>query len=116
MSRLTCLYQTNLDWAGLHVERVSGLTLDQYFKKNIFAQLGVTNASFFPDEEMRSNLAHMNQRLPDGKVIGQEHLNHRPINANPEEQSSIFCSGGAGLFTKPTEYLSLSLLKLTLTF
>ncbi len=55
---------------------------------------------------MRSNLAHMHQRHTNGKIIGRDHLNYRPINAEPEEQASIFCSGGAGLYTKPTEYLS----------
>ncbi|TVY65742.1 Acyltransferase mokF, partial [Lachnellula suecica] len=40
-------YGTNIDWAGLIVERISGLSLNDYCQKHIFAPLDIKNISFF---------------------------------------------------------------------
>jgi hypothetical protein len=39
-----------IDWAGKLVEKVSGITLEQYFQRNILEPLGVQDTTFvFPD-------------------------------------------------------------------
>ena len=40
------LYGTNTDWAGKLVEKVSGMTLERYFKKKIFKPLGIKSTYF----------------------------------------------------------------------
>ena len=45
-------YGTSMDWAGKLVEAVSGLTLEQYFQKNILQPLGMKDTTFvFPTEK-----------------------------------------------------------------
>src|SRR5262249_52559669 len=39
-------YGTGIDFAGKLVEGVSGMTLEDYFQKNIFGPLGMTDTSF----------------------------------------------------------------------
>ncbi len=62
-------YGTNLDWAGQVVERLSGLTLNDYFQKNIFAPLGIKHISFLPESAgLLDDLATMHAMSPEGKV------------------------------------------------
>ena len=90
------------------MERVSGLSLNDYFQKNIFAPMGLKNINMFPTQHMKDNLAYMNARAPDGKLslrpAGQ--LNRAPLMVrNAEEVKRVFNAGGAGCFAKPREYL-----------
>jgi CubicO group peptidase (beta-lactamase class C family) len=41
-------YGYSADWSGRLVENVSGLTLEQYFQRNICEPLGMTDTSFIP--------------------------------------------------------------------
>jgi len=95
-------YGTNIDWAGVLVERVSGLTLNDYFQKNIFAPLGIKNINMFPTAEMKSKLAHMHARDKDGNITEREHLQLAPLKASSPD--GIFNSAGAGCFAQPSEY------------
>jgi CubicO group peptidase (beta-lactamase class C family) len=98
-------YGVNIDWAGAIVERVSGLSLDQYFQKHIFEPLAVKDVGFFPSSEMKQRLAYMHQREIDGSLHVSDHLYRFPLveHAGPEDR---FCSGGAGCFGSPSEYCS----------
>lgn len=94
-----------MDWAGILVERVTRLTLDEYFLRNIFDKLGLNNISMFPTPSMQANLALMNQRAPDGQLSSRDHLLRHPlIVGSPEHNKTYFNSGGAGCFAKPQEY------------
>lgn len=42
-------YGINIDWAGILVERVSGLKLNDYFQQHIFKPMGITHISRFPN-------------------------------------------------------------------
>lgn len=87
------------------VEELSGMSLDDYFRKYIFEPLGLKSMSFFPTEEMLQNLAYMHQKLPDGTLWEVDHLFRRSLRAKtPEERSKITISGGGGCFAKPIEY------------
>ncbi|KAF2229612.1 beta-lactamase/transpeptidase-like protein [Viridothelium virens] len=98
-------YGINLDWAGIAVERVSGLSLNDYFQKHIFGPLGITEISMFPSEEMKARLASMHQTDLDGSVRERDHIHQRAMTAKTDhEKKHIFNSGGAGCFAKPTEY------------
>ncbi|TVY35577.1 Acyltransferase [Lachnellula subtilissima] len=98
-------YGINIDWAGVLVERVTGLSLNDYMQKNIMQPLGLKNISMFPSADMKAKLAHMNFRNPDGKLSAFDHLQRRPLIVETEDQvKSCFNSGGAGCFAKPQEY------------
>ncbi|EED16444.1 beta-lactamase family protein [Talaromyces stipitatus ATCC 10500] len=100
-------YGVNIDWAGVLVERVTGLSLNDYFQKHIFEPLGIKDISFFPDKDMKSRLAYMHRREEkDGSLHVTDHiyrfaLMERKNSDGPEER---FCSGGAGCFGTVGDY------------
>lgn len=96
--------QVNLDWAGVLVERASGLSLDDYFQKNIFQPLGLNNISFKPNQHMRENFVGMTQRDSSGKAVDADHIIRRAVRHADRPKREIFQSGGGGCFAKPAEY------------
>ncbi|KAM5354612.1 hypothetical protein ACJ41O_001259 [Fusarium nematophilum] len=100
-------YGIGIDWAGIAVERVTGMTLNDYFHRNLFEPLGIKNMSMIPTKEMRSNLAYMHARGPDGRLQTIDHVHRLPLTIdldNETEVASIKNSGGGGMFAKPQEY------------
>jgi CubicO group peptidase (beta-lactamase class C family) len=100
-------YGVGIDWAGIALERATGLTLNEYLQRHIFQPLGIKHMSMIPTEEMRSRLAYMNHRDHDGTLRPQDHLLRAPLVVdlgNQAEVKRVFNSGGAGMFAKPQEY------------
>jgi CubicO group peptidase (beta-lactamase class C family) len=97
----------SIDWAGELVSRVSGLSLNDYFIKNIFEPIGIKDINMFPTEDMKSRLAYMHQKSPDGTLGLREdgHIFRRPLVAqSPDDIKSILHSGGGGAFAVPSDY------------
>jgi methyl acetate hydrolase len=88
-------YGLSTDWVGLAVEAASGETLDAYFKKHIFAPLGMEDTSFLPDEDQQARRAAIHQRQADGSLT--------PSPPKPPQRPEIF-SGGGGLFSSLNDY------------
>ncbi len=61
-------YGTSADWSGRLVETVSGLTLEQYFQKNILGPLGMKDTSFIFPKEKFDRMVSEYQRQPDGTL------------------------------------------------
>ncbi|EXJ62617.1 beta-lactamase [Cladophialophora yegresii CBS 114405] len=101
-------YGINIDWAGILIERASGLKLNDYFQQHIFAPLHITHINMFPTDEMKKKLAYMNARSPvDGSLSLNHngHLNRRPLYASTKEEiEGTFHAGGAGCFARPNQY------------
>ncbi|CZR56749.1 related to transesterase [Phialocephala subalpina] len=105
-------YSVGIDWAGWAVERVSKLSLEEYFQKNIWGPLGVSSMTFFPkkhpeilkkvvDMSIREGGVTMfaNPKDPNGKVVySEDPLWNIDMSA---------CSGGAGLYGAPIDYFKL---------
>ncbi|KAF2007322.1 beta-lactamase/transpeptidase-like protein [Amniculicola lignicola CBS 123094] len=101
-------YGVNVDWAGIILERVTGTKLNDYFQKHIFEPLGIKDTTMFPTNKMRENLAYMHQRSTDGKIQERDHIMRRAFwQESKEQQDRFFHSGGAGLFSKPKEYIKI---------
>lgn len=99
--------QIGIDWAGIALERVTGVKLNDYMKVNIFEPLGIEDVSMLPSLGMIERLAYMHQRLSDGILHPRDHPVRAPLVAKDEEElSRYFNSGGAGLFANPREYCS----------
>jgi methyl acetate hydrolase len=90
------LYGINIDWVGKTVERVSGLSLEDYFREHIFAPLGMTDTGFVIKPDQRSRLASMHVRNPDGSLAAIAF----EIPQQPE-----FFMGGGGLYSTGQDYL-----------
>jgi methyl acetate hydrolase len=92
-------YGINTDWLGRIVERVSGQSLEVYFKQHIFDPLGMQDSFFVVPPDKRPRLAKMFQRTKDGALAEQP-----PRPAPP----AVFFSGGGGLFSTARDYLTLA--------
>ncbi|KFH43787.1 Esterase-like protein [Hapsidospora chrysogenum ATCC 11550] len=100
-------YGVGVDWAGLALERATGLRLNAYLQKNVLQPLGIKEMTMIPRQEMREKLAHMHTRDKDGVLRPSDHLLRQPLVVDPDNESEvarIFNSGGAGMFSKPQEY------------
>ncbi|KAL4808162.1 beta-lactamase/transpeptidase-like protein [Aspergillus unguis] len=100
-------YGVGIDWAGIALERATGLTLNDYLQKNVFQPLGIKDMSMLPSKEMRQRMAHMNHRNEDGSFRPRDHLLRLPLvidHDNKDEVKKLFFSGGAGMYAKPQEY------------
>lgn len=89
-------YSVSIDFIGKIVERLSGLRLEEYFKKNIFEPLGMDWTSFIISPAQRARLVPVRAKWtseawePTGFEISQE----------PE-----FYMGGAGLYGTAGDYI-----------
>ena len=85
-------YSLCLDVVGGLVELVSGMSLGEYMKENIFDPLGMKNTSFGMDDEKRARLATQ---------YSYDAVNRRAMemkkDANPFVFGTEYESGGAGL-------------------
>lgn len=86
------------------VERVSKLSLGEYFQENIFLPLDIKNITFLPTEQMKANLAGMHTRDPDGTVRVCEHVYNPPLVAQGDDLANLFHNAGGGLFGQIPEY------------
>ncbi len=93
-------YGYGIDWAGIAIERRSGLTLDRYMAEHIFAPLAMDDTGFVVPETARSRVAGVQLRQSDSTLVTIP----SPAGA-PEDWE--FHSGGAGLFGTARDYLRL---------
>ena len=89
-------YGINTDWLGRIVERVSGQSLEGYFREKIFTPLGMTDSYFNVPAAKRSRMAAVFQREADGNLAKQP---------APPATSVEFMSGGGGLYSTAADYL-----------
>ncbi len=89
------MYGISIDYVGRIVEEVSGQRLDDYFDEHILGPLGMGSTAFSLSDEMRSRLAVVHVRLPDGSLTA------RDLPRSPEPR---FPSGGGGLYSTARDY------------
>lgn len=89
-------YGTSLDWTGRLVEAVSGLTLEQYFQRNIFSPLGMKDTSYILPAGKFERLVSRYQRETDGSL--KENPRKMP------EPPKAFVGGG-GLYSTAGDYV-----------
>jgi methyl acetate hydrolase len=89
-------YGTSVDWAGKLVEKVSGLTLEQYFQKNILQPLGMQDTSFLVAPAKFDRLVSSYRRQPDGKL---------KEDARTQPPAPAEFNGGGGLFSTAADYI-----------
>ncbi|KAE8151339.1 beta-lactamase/transpeptidase-like protein [Aspergillus avenaceus] len=98
-------YGVGIDWAGVILQRLTGQSLNDYFRQHIFEPLGLTHISMIPTAEMKKNVVYMHQRAADGQLSVRDHLLRRALTVKTEEDiKSYFNSGGAGCFSTAQEY------------
>lgn len=100
------LYGIGIDWAGHLVSRVSGLTLEEYFKQNIWAPCGIREISFHPPKNYEKGLMAMTIREPsndgDIKLMKGTAMDRT---YDTDKIGPIY-SGGGGLYGTARDYLT----------
>ena len=92
------VYGASIDWVGQLVERLSGLTLDAYIKKNIAEPLGITSITFFPNEDpaVKAKIPGLVMRSPEGQLMATDFS----INSTNKE-----AFGGQGSYASLSDYI-----------
>ena len=90
------LYSTSTDWLGRLVEKISGASLEDYFRTHIFAPLGMSDTSYFVPKDKEARLVTVNRRLADGSIARDE---------NQPPTSGFTPIGGGGLTSTAADYL-----------
>ncbi len=89
-------YGVNTDWAGLLVEKASGQKLNAYLAEHVLKPLGMTSTSMKISADMRSRLASIHARLPDGGLA--------PIDLEIPQEPEVEM-GGHALYGTCGDYL-----------
>lgn len=93
-------YSLGLDWGGILIERVTGQSLDSYFKENIFKPLGADSLTFVPTEKHYERLQQVVTRDAEKKLTV-----FPGIRETAPEKVKGQASGGAGLYGTARDYL-----------
>ena len=89
-------YGYGLDWTGQLVEAVSGQTLEQYFRRNIFEPLGMNDTGFSLTATKFDRVVSRYQRQSDGSL-------KQDPRSLPEPPK--FFNGGGGLYSTAGDYV-----------
>ncbi|PKX91134.1 serine hydrolase domain-containing protein [Aspergillus novofumigatus IBT 16806] len=94
-------YSPGVDWAGKVVERVTGETLESYFRKHIFDPLDITSITFWPHKHpsIQGKLATMTARTASGGV--------EPYNGPYLTDGAEDCFGGQGAYGNLEDYMKI---------
>lgn len=96
------IYSTSIDWAGVLVSRISGLSLEDYFQEKMFKPLGLKDTTFIPRDDIRARLMKVWARPAGGPLVP---LPGKPV-GKPETIDDLKSySGGGGLYGTTREYL-----------
>ncbi|WP_428487509.1 serine hydrolase domain-containing protein [Rhodopila sp.] len=91
-------YGINIDIAGRMVEVTSGLDLETYMQRHIFAPLAMVDTSFISRPEWDSRMTTLHARQADSTLKPID----APVTATEERE---FFTGGGGLFSTVPDYL-----------
>jgi len=95
-------YGVGIDWAGVLLQRVTGQSLGDYIVEHILEPLGVEETGMEPEESLRKKFVQMNVRDKTGELSTTDHIYKKVLKG---DYQTLFHSGGAGVFSKPKEYI-----------
>src|SRR5262249_27247857 len=91
-------YGAGVDWVGRIIEYVTGVSLEDYFRAQIFDPLAMHDTGYITRDDQRVRQALLHVRAADGSL----QLNHIEMPARP----STF-PGGAGLVSTGPDFVRL---------
>ena len=90
------MYGTNIDWVGILVEKISGMTLEDYFRTHITGPIEMNSTWFNVPGELEPLVAGSSIRNQDTGVLLKNEYIKRP-------QTTSYNAGG-GLSSSPEDY------------
>ncbi len=109
-------YGVGIDWLGVIVEAVSGMSLPEYFETNIFSRLTMKDTFFEIPQEKIDRVAHLLFRKETSRllkflfVLSPGELVEVPLFSKPRtsrEREKNEYSGGGGLYSTLPDYAKL---------
>lgn len=99
-------YGLNTDVLGYLVEVVSGMSLDEFFRKRIFEPLGMKDTYFYLPKEKHSRLVNLYSEDTVGKLVKMAPVRWLNGNLNRDYPNSngTYFSGGGGLSSTIYDY------------
>jgi CubicO group peptidase (beta-lactamase class C family) len=98
-------YGLNSDVLGCIVEIVSGMSLDEFFRKRIFEPLGMKDTYFVVPAEKASRLVNLYTEDSTGKLVkAEERMLNGPVGPDYPLKKHTYFSGGAGLSSSIYDY------------
>ena len=96
------VYSISVDVQGYLVERLSGQTLDNFFKERIFDPLGMEDTAFFVSQEKLSRFSRMYMPA-NGELLRTDSFG--PGLGGSFTEKPKFLSGGGGLTSTASDYM-----------
>ena len=93
---------TGIDIAAAVVEVVTGMKWEQYLKQTVLDPLGMKSTWFWPTDRQLKNQIEMYEVYKDAPA---KHLVENPWQQRPYNDSHVFASAGAGLWTTVDDQL-----------
>jgi len=99
-------YGLNADVLGYLVEVVSGMSLDEFFRKRIFEPLGMKDTYFYLPKEKRNRLATLYTEDSSKHVVkdGETYELNGTMYVNYPDMDGTYYSGGGGLSSTAYDY------------
>jgi CubicO group peptidase (beta-lactamase class C family) len=99
------MYGPSIDYAGLLIERITGGTLEDYMKKNLWEPLGVKDMTFYLSKrpDLKARMAEMTFRDEETSKVRKTDMYLPYQNESGAEVED--CMGGQSVFTSPSDYL-----------
>jgi len=99
-------YGLNTDVLGYLIEVVSGMSLDEFFRKKIFEPLGMKDTYFYLPKEKRNRLATLYSEDSTKHIIkdGDTYELNGTIYVNYPNMDGTYYSGGGGLSSTAYDY------------
>ncbi|MEL7004193.1 MAG: serine hydrolase domain-containing protein, partial [Bacteroidota bacterium] len=98
------MYGLNMEILGRVIEVASGMSLSQYFKKNIFEPLGLTDTHFYLPQSLRSRLVPVYTYSQERKLIMAEDTEFGRILEYPKMKDNNHYAGGGGMSGTAMDY------------
>ena len=98
-------YGPSVNIQGYLVEKLSGQTLDEFFRTKIFEPLGMKDTGFWVDPSKKDRISNIHTYGSDKKIITA------PAQGNPTRKP-VFLSGSGGLLSTAEDYLKFAQLLL----
>jgi CubicO group peptidase (beta-lactamase class C family) len=97
-------YGMNIDVLGYLVEKVSGKSLDQFFKERIFAPLGMNDTYFYIPAAKQNRLVAAYTFDKDGHIANWSKSTFPSFDVNYPKANGTYYAGGAGLSSTIKDY------------
>src|ERR1700733_9189010 len=94
-------YSVSVDIEGYIVEKLSGKSLPEFMRENIFSQLGMKDAGFYVPMDKRRRFSTLYRTGPGGELVADPTVDGIP---NDYGREPAMASGGGGMVSTAEDY------------